>query len=218
METISKAEKFISAYKRSLTEMKKVDDNQDEPFYMVNSSSQLKKKEKQSSDQPNQDDCGIDVDGQSGEEVNEISNYDLVVTFLRSKGLDPYKISKPMRDSYKKSPAFQTWKANYLTAGVEVDSTNTISEKSKVELIKQIVKKKVYEDLVDVDKLNKPESSSSVTKGSDYNSKKGNKTDAEYVMIRNKTLTGSKNCDVIEINPKLKTMKSYQYAEKDFGK
>lgn len=47
------------------------------------------------------------------EQIDEISNYDLVVNYYRHLGLDPYKlrgaVGKQLRDKIKASPAFRAW-------------------------------------------------------------------------------------------------------------
>jgi len=75
------------------------------------------------------------------EQLDEISNYDLVVNYYRHLGLDPYKLKgnagKAIRDKIKNSPAFHAWlKANRY----ESVESNTGSE--LFEIVKSVKKSK----------------------------------------------------------------------------
>ena len=58
------------------------------------------------------------------EELDEVSNYDLVVNYYRHLGLDPYKlrgiVGKALRDKIKASPAFNAWAKIHQNEGTEV--------------------------------------------------------------------------------------------------
>lgn len=74
-------------------------------------------------------------------QTTDVSNYDKVVTYYRSLGLDPYKlkgkVGKALRDKIKKSPSFHAWlKAN------RYESVDTSSENPLVEIIKDVKKSK----------------------------------------------------------------------------
>lgn len=69
---------------------------------------------------------------ESEEQLDEISNYDLVVNYYRHLGLDPYKlkgvVGKALRDKIKNSPSFHAWlKANRYES-VEQTLTNPLAE------------------------------------------------------------------------------------------
>jgi hypothetical protein len=75
--------------------------------------------------------------------IDEVSNYDQVVTYYRHLGLDPYKlrgvIGAKLRDKIKNSPAFKAWlKLKNRLEDVEQDS-----KKSLVETIKDAKKDSV---------------------------------------------------------------------------
>ena len=67
-------------------------------------------------------------------QLDEISNYDQVVTYYRHLGLDPYKLrgvtGAKLRDKIKNSPAFQAWAKTYARESVEV-LTAELTEKDK---------------------------------------------------------------------------------------
>lgn len=241
-----------------LQEVKREDDNQDEPFYKLNTEdsdndSESKKKKpkmtdsddsndnsddsndnsdgndnscvsesKKKSEKTSYDDCEYNMNDQSygssnptkSDSVNEISQYNKIVTFLRSKGLDPYKISPEQRALWKQSPQYKSW--------VRSRYHESYDHKSAAIIVKEIYRKKLLEDLLDRDKLNKDDATfgkTKVEKGTDYNNKEKDSkgSNAEVVMTRDKTLTGKKeeDCNIVEINPKLNSARLHQYADKD---
>jgi hypothetical protein len=75
------------------------------------------------------------------EQIDEISNYDQVVTYYRHLGLDPYKLRGVMgaklRTRIKNSPAFRAWlqlKTHHM------ESVSVDSKKSLIETIKDAKK------------------------------------------------------------------------------
>ena len=75
------------------------------------------------------------------EQIEEISNYDQVVTYYRHLGLDPYKLrgimGAKLRTRIKNSPAFKAWlqlKTHHL------ESAESDSKKSLIETIKHAKK------------------------------------------------------------------------------
>jgi hypothetical protein len=76
------------------------------------------------------------------DELQEVSNYDAVVTYYRSLGLDPYKlrgeIGKQLRAKIKASPAFHAWaKVNHYESIEKSSLYNTIKEVKKSEKTKK---------------------------------------------------------------------------------
>ena len=71
---------------------------------------------------------------ESPDSLTEVSNYDLVVTYYRHLGLDPYKLrgktGSVLRAKIKNSPAFQAWAKTYARESVEV-LTAELTEKDK---------------------------------------------------------------------------------------
>ena len=69
----------------------------------------------------------------SVEKLDEISRYDLVVTYYRHLGLDPYKLrgktGSVLRAKIKNSPAFQSWAKTHTMESVELLDGNEITEK-----------------------------------------------------------------------------------------
>jgi hypothetical protein len=74
------------------------------------------------------------------EQIDEVSNYDQVVTYYRHLGLDPYKlrgvIGAKLRDKIKNSPAFKAW----LQLKNRLEHTEQDATKSLVETIKDAKK------------------------------------------------------------------------------
>jgi hypothetical protein len=75
--------------------------------------------------------------------IDEVSNYDQVVTYYRHLGLDPYKlrgvIGAKLRDKIKNSPAFKAW----LQLKNRLEDVEQDSKKSLVETIKDAKKDSV---------------------------------------------------------------------------
>jgi hypothetical protein len=73
-------------------------------------------------------------------QLDEISNYDQVVTYYRHLGLDPYKLrgitGARLRDKIKNSPAFKAW----VHLKSRMENTEQNSAKSIVETIKDAKK------------------------------------------------------------------------------
>jgi hypothetical protein len=69
------------------------------------------------------------------EQLDEISKYDLVVTYYRHLGLDPYKlrgaVGTQLRKKIKNSPAFHAWLHANKYESVEGISDDVISETKK---------------------------------------------------------------------------------------
>lgn len=78
------------------------------------------------------------------EDLTEISNYNLVVTYYRHLGLDPYKLrgksGSMLRDKIKNSPAFHAWlKANrYESVEYDIDGTLSEATQKSADVIKQL--------------------------------------------------------------------------------
>jgi hypothetical protein len=74
------------------------------------------------------------------EQIDEVSNYDQVVTYYRHLGLDPYKlrgvIGAKLRDKIKNSPAFKAW----LHLKNRMEDTEQDATKSLIETIKDAKK------------------------------------------------------------------------------
>ena len=74
------------------------------------------------------------------EQLDEISNYDQVVTYYRHLGLDPYKLrgvtGAKLRDKIKNSPAFKAW----LQLKNRLESVESGSSKTLIETIKDAKK------------------------------------------------------------------------------
>lgn len=64
------------------------------------------------------------------EQLDEVSRYDLVVTYYRHLGLDPYKlrgvVGKQLRDKIKNSPAFHAWLNVNHYESVEYNSSSLV--------------------------------------------------------------------------------------------
>jgi predicted RNA binding protein YcfA (HicA-like mRNA interferase family) len=80
------------------------------------------------------------------ESLTEVSMYDLVVTYYRHLGLDPYKLrgkqGSVLRDKVKNSPSFHAWlKANRYES-VDIDSDDCLSEATQKssDVMKQLKK------------------------------------------------------------------------------
>lgn len=75
---------------------------------------------------------------EESEQIDEISNYDLVVTYYRHLGLDPYKlrgeVGKHLRDKIKASPAFKAWLKINRYESLE----KTTNRSSLIETIKDV--------------------------------------------------------------------------------
>ena len=77
-------------------------------------------------------------------ELNEISQYDLVVTYYRSLGLDPYKlkgkVGEGLRDKIKNSPAFHAWLKSRNYESVEALEEGRFSNLTADDLLKHAKK------------------------------------------------------------------------------
>lgn len=94
---------------------------------------------------------------EESEQLIEVSGYDLVVTYYRHLGLDPYKlrgtVGKQLRDKIKQSPAFRAWlKVNHY------ESTAHESSKSLIETIKSAKNSKSGKKGVEVTFFGYPDS------------------------------------------------------------
>ena len=69
------------------------------------------------------------------EDLDEVSNYDLVVNYYRHLGLDPYKlrgaVGKQLRDKIKASPTFNAWAR--LNSSYEYGNHSKIIQELKLE-------------------------------------------------------------------------------------
>lgn len=69
------------------------------------------------------------------ESLDEISKYDLVVTYYRHLGLDPYKlkgvVGQQLRKKIKDSPSFHAWLRANQYESVSVEAGNTLIETLK---------------------------------------------------------------------------------------
>lgn len=85
---------------------------------------------------------GIEVT-EEFEQIDEISNYDQVVTYYRHLKLDPYKLrgiaGSKLRERIKNSPAFKAW---LQLKAHNVESVKLDSRKSLIETIKDAKKEK----------------------------------------------------------------------------
>ena len=74
------------------------------------------------------------------EQIDEISNYNQVVTYYRHLGLDPYKlrgvIGAKLRTRIKNSPAFKAW------LQLKMHHVESVEQKSLIETIKDAKKEK----------------------------------------------------------------------------
>jgi hypothetical protein len=77
------------------------------------------------------------------EQIDEISNYDQVVTYYRHLKLDPYKLrgvaGSRLRERIKNSPAFKAW---LQLKAHNVESVESNSTKTLIETIKDAKKEK----------------------------------------------------------------------------
>lgn len=84
--------------------------------------------------------CSEDI-----EQIDEISRYDLVVTYYRHLGLDPYKlrgvIGKQLRKKIKNSPSFHAWlranhyeSVNYSDDYILIEGDKNSKSKKKVDI------------------------------------------------------------------------------------
>lgn len=75
------------------------------------------------------------------EQIDEISKYDLVVTYYRHLGLDPYKLrgktGSLLRAKIKNSPAFQSW---VKTRSMGVESVQYLNNDELTEKDKSVEK------------------------------------------------------------------------------
>ena len=82
----------------------------------------------------------IEVLDEELEQIDEVSNYDQVVTYYRHLGLDPYKlrgvVGVKLREKIKNSPAFKAW----LHLKNRLEHTEQDATKSLVETIKDAKK------------------------------------------------------------------------------
>ena len=78
------------------------------------------------------------------EQIDEISNYDQVVTYYRHLKLDPYKLrgvaGSRLRERIKNSPAFKAW---LQLKAHNVESVNVDAKKTLIETIKDAKKDSV---------------------------------------------------------------------------
>jgi hypothetical protein len=78
------------------------------------------------------------------EQIDEISNYDQVVTYYRHLKLDPYKLrgvaGSRLRERIKNSPAFKAW---LQLKAHNVESVNADTKKTLIETIKDAKKDSV---------------------------------------------------------------------------
>lgn len=77
---------------------------------------------------------------EEAEQIDEVSNYDQVVTYYRHLGLDPYKLrgitGAKLRDKIKNSPAFKAW----LQLKNRMEDVEQGSKKTLIETIKDAKK------------------------------------------------------------------------------
>lgn len=77
---------------------------------------------------------------EESEQINEISNYDQIVTYYRHLGLDPYKLrgigGANLRGKIKNSPAFKAW----LQLKTRLENVDKDLKKSLIETIKDAKK------------------------------------------------------------------------------